>query len=203
MKFRAAVAIALTLPATTTFPSRERVATVAPRFDASSSTLRVSRSYGKIPLGFEANRGQTDSAVKFVSRGAGYTLFLTPTEASLALRKSGERGPATTVRMAFVGANRSPHIVGHDATSAVSNHFVGSDRRRWRARVPHYAKVEYRDVYPGVNLIYYGNQQQLEFDVAISKGAHMSPGRRHRRTSRRPRPFNRGSTGQATRTSPN
>jgi uncharacterized repeat protein (TIGR01451 family) len=172
VKFRAAVAIALTLPAVTSFPSREKAPVVAPRVDASTNTLRVSKGYGKIPLGFEANRGQTDDAVKFVSRGPGYTLFLTPTEAVLALRKSAERGPATDVRMALVGANPSPHIVGRDATSAVSNYLVGSDRRSWRARVPHYAKVEYRDVYPGVNLIYYGNQQQLEFDFVIEPGAN-------------------------------
>ncbi|MGB2713136.1 MAG: SBBP repeat-containing protein, partial [Vicinamibacterales bacterium] len=186
MKFRAAMAIALTLAATTSFPSRERVATVAPRVDVSSSTLRVSRSYGKIPLGFEANRGQTDTAVKFVSRGPGYTLFLTPTEAVLALRKSAEpvlserlnsrgskgRGPATNVRMALIGANPSPQIIGRDETSAVSNYFVGSDQRSWRPRVPHYAKVEYLEVYPGVNLIYYGNQQQLEFDFVIAPGAN-------------------------------
>ena len=196
VKFRAAVTIALTLLAATSFPSRARVATVAPRVDASPSTLRVSRSYGKIPLSFEANRGQTDSAVKFVSRGPGYTLFLTPTEAVLALRKSADsvlserlnsresKGPvlserlnsreskgATDVRMALVGANPSAQMVGRDATSAVSNYIVGSDRRSWRARVPHYAKVEYRDVYPGVNLVYYGNQQQLEFDFVIEPGA--------------------------------
>jgi uncharacterized repeat protein (TIGR01451 family) len=171
VKFRAAVAIALALPATTLLPCHERTPAVAPRVDASLNRLRVSNSYGTIPLAFEANRGQTDDAVKFVSRGAGYTLFLTPTEAVLALRKSPEPGPATDVRMALVGANPSPHVVGRDATSAVSNYFVGSDRRTWRAGVPHYAKVEYRDVYPGVNLIYYGNQQQLEFDFVIEPGA--------------------------------
>jgi len=185
VKFRAAVAIALTLPAVTSLPAREAAPVVAPRVDAATNTLRVAKGYGQIPLGFEANRGQTDDSVKFVSRGPGYTLFLTPTEAVLALRKPAEpvlserlnspeskgRGPATDVRMALVGANPSPHILGRDATSAVSNYFVGSDQRSWRARVPHYAKVEYRDVYPGVNLVYYGNQQQLEFDFVVEPGA--------------------------------
>jgi len=87
--------------------------------------------------------GQTDSRVKFLSRGPGYTLFLTPTEAVLALRKPGGRSPSIELKMTLEGANRSPRISGRNASSAESNYFVGTDRRRWRAHVPHYAKVEY------------------------------------------------------------
>ena len=130
MKLGAAVATALTLAATTSFPSREGLRVVAPRVPPSPNALRASESYGKLPLGFEANHGQTDSRVKFLSRGPGYTLFLTPTEAVLALRKPAGRGSSTELKMTLAGANRSPRISGRNASPAESNYFVGTDRRQ-------------------------------------------------------------------------
>src|SRR2546426_7315233 len=145
-------------------------------------------AYGKLPLSFEANDGQADPQVKFLSRGRGYTLFLTSTEAVLVLREGGsarnvaggppaakrERGEAlsgTVLRMRFVGANPAPAVAGVGELPGKSNYFVGNDPKKWRANVLTYAKVEYRDVYPGVNLVYYGNQRQLEHDFVVSPGA--------------------------------
>src|SRR5438876_4862150 len=145
-------------------------------------------AYGKLPLIFEANQGQTEPQVKFLSRGRGYTLFLTSTEAVLALREGAsarnvvdgspaakrERGEAlsgTVLRMRFVGANPAPAVAGVGELPGKSNYFVGNDPKKWRANVLTYAKVEYRDVYPGVNLVYYGNQRQLEHDFVVSPGA--------------------------------
>ena len=171
MKIRAAVAIALSFPMAA-LQSSERPPVSASRVQPSETRLRISESYGRLPLGFEANQGQTDRDVKFVSRGPGYTLFLTSSEAVLALRKSTDRSSTTQLRMKLAGANPSPRVVGHDASPAESNYIIGRDRRQWRAHVPHYARVEYEDVYPGVNLIYYGNQQQLEFDFVVDPGAN-------------------------------
>jgi len=145
-------------------------------------------AYGKLPLSFEANDGQADPQVKFLSRGRGYTLFLTSTEAVLVLREGGsarnvaggppaakrERGKAlrgNVLRIRFVGANPVPAVAGVGELPGRSSYFVGNDPKKWRANVPTYAKVEYRDVYPGVNLVYYGNQRQLEYDFVVSPGA--------------------------------
>jgi len=149
--------------------------------------------YGKLPLSFEANVGQTDDQVKFLSRGSGYTLFLTRRgEAVLVLRKPSPKRdllkpiasvsmPATvnpdvaqaaaTVRMKLVGANAKPRAEALGELPGKANYFISNDPKKWRANVPLYAKVRYRDVYPGVDLVYYGNQRQLEHDFIVSPGA--------------------------------
>lgn len=159
--------------------------------------LRVDRAYGKLPLIFEANQGQVDDHVRFISRGRGSTLFLTSTEAVLMLTRSGDspagnkirsgkldpikQRPAqpkntsgSVVRMKLVGANREARITGLKPLPGTVNHFIGKDPSRWRTNVPTYASVEYRDVYPGVNLVYYGNQRQLEYDFVVAPGADPS-----------------------------
>lgn len=148
-----------------------------------SSTPRVVQGFGEIPLHFEANTGQTDGKVKFLSRGSGYTLFLTPTETVLTLRKSTNEPPkqghlseiksgsATVVRMKLLGANAAPKITGENQLPGTSNYFLGNDSKQWRTNVPQYSKVRYREVYPGIDLIYYGNQRQLEYDLVVSPGA--------------------------------
>ena len=147
-------------------------------------------SYGKLPLSFEANQGQTDSRVEFLSRGSGYTLLLTPTEAVLSLksaqRKTSEEtdvqtattdpedrqtAPPAVLRMGLLGANPVPQMLGLDKLPGKSNYFIGNDLENWHTDVPHYARVHYDDVYPGVDLVFYGNQRQLEYDFIVSPGA--------------------------------
>jgi hypothetical protein len=146
-------------------------------------------TYGRLPLSFEANQGQTDSRVKFLSRGSGYSLFLTQEEAVLALKKQGKRvspgaKPASVhlakrstesqskavLRMRLVGANASAALTGVDELPGKSNYFIGNDPGKWRTNVSTYARVKYAKVYPGVDLIYYGNQRQLEFDLVVQPG---------------------------------
>ena len=109
--------------------------------------VRIADAYGRQPLGFEANRGQTDADVQFVSRGAGYTLFLTADEAVLALRKpspqSNELTPSILLRMKLVDSNPAPHISQGDELPEKSNYIIGSDRRNWHTEIPLYAKVKY------------------------------------------------------------
>ena len=138
-------------------------------------------SYGKLPLSFEANQGQSDNRVKFLSRGRGYTLFLTGTEAVLALnqpqrtprtrRESFMPSSAVQLRLRLLGANPQPEMRGLEELPGKSNYFIGNDPSKWRTNVPTYGKVEYRDVYPGVNLVYYGNGRQLEHDFVVAPGA--------------------------------
>ena len=141
-----------------------------------ATQARVAVAYGKLPLSFEANEGQVDKAVKFLSRGQGYTLFLTPAEAVLSLR--GPQHETAVVRMQMaggVGGRRAPRVVGLDPQATKSNYFLGNDPRRWHTGVSHYARVRYEDVYPGIDLVYRGNQRQLEYDFVIAAGA--DPGR--------------------------
>lgn len=146
---------------------------------------RTKEAYGKLPLSFEANQGQMDSRVRFLSRGNGYNLFLTSTEAVLALQQSRSRrltsAPAdqtpskTTnevLRMKLVGANPTPKVDGSDQLPGKSNYFIGNNPKNWRTNVSTFARVHYREVYPGVDVVYYGNQQQLENDFIVAPGTN-------------------------------
>ncbi len=167
------------------------------------SQARLVEAYGKLPLSFEANQGQTGSEVKFLSRGSGYSLFLTANEAVLSLKPSRDRKGAVTpvrlqnksgplanargsdraaepdqatpepsvLRMKLVGANPSPQVAGLDELPGKSNYFIGNDPAKWRTNIPTYAKVKYEEVYPGIDLVYYGNQRQLEYDFVVAPGA--------------------------------
>jgi hypothetical protein len=131
--------------------------------------IRIAEAYGRRPLGFEANHGQTGVGaqdVQFVSRGAGYTLFLRSTEAVLRLRNTPHE-----LRMKLVDSNPTPRVSQENELPGKSNYIIGSDRRNWHTQVPRYGKVKYQDVYPGVDLVYYGNQQQLEYDFIVAPGA--------------------------------
>ena len=156
---------------------------------AAAAEARVSEAYGKLPLHFEANRGQTHRDVRFLARGAGYSLFLTPTEAVLTLIKpeplarkraargsSRPRGPVTGVvlRMTLAGANPDPRVTGLEELPGKANYFIGNDTAKWRTDVPTYAKVHYQEVYPGIDLVYYGKQRELEYDFVVRPGADPS-----------------------------
>jgi photosystem II stability/assembly factor-like uncharacterized protein len=163
---------------------------------------QVKANYGKLPLSFEANAGQFDSRVKFVSRGQGYDLFLTHDEAVLALvggaaaggvpegkSASASRAPAATIttaataattaattggavlRMKLVGAQGASEIEGLEELAGKTNYFVGNDPAKWQTGVALYSKVQYKDVYRGIDLVYYGNQSQLEYDFVVAPGA--------------------------------
>lgn len=127
--------------------------------------------YKGAPLGFERNDGQTDARVKFLSRGDGYMLFLTPSAAVLSMRTSSKNA-AEVLRMEMVGANSRAKIEGNDRLAGESNYFIGNDPTKWHTNIPSYSKVWYRGVYPGVDLAFYGaNQSQLEYDFVLAPGA--------------------------------
>jgi len=136
-------------------------------------------SYNNLPLSFEVNRGQTDSRVKFLSRGQGYTLFLTRRDAVLSLqagagnRSVRERGPVTSVavRLRLMGEASSAQVRGEEPLPGYSNYFIGNHRDGWHTHVANYARVRYRQIYPGIDLVYYGRQGRLENDFMVSPGA--------------------------------
>jgi hypothetical protein len=154
-------------------------------------------NYGKLPLSFEPNQGQTSEAVKFLTRGAGYTLFLTEQEAVLSLSspksaigsqkgarrelpslgrpslaaEEEEQKTPDIVRMKLIGANPAAKSTGLSQLPGHANYFIGADPKRWHTNIPTYAKVRFRNVYPGIDLVYYGDQRQLEYDFVVAPGA--------------------------------
>ena len=156
-----------------------------------ATKAQLAENYGKIPLSFEANQGQADKTAKFLSNGSGYSLFLTDSSAVLALTKpevsnakvgvAAGKGlkPASArparktdvVRMELAGANRATRVTGVDPLPGTANYFIGNDPSKWHSGVPVFAKVKYAGVYPGIDLVYYGNQRQLEYDFVVAPGA--------------------------------
>jgi hypothetical protein len=153
------------------------------------SPQQAVEAYGRLPLSFEANQGQADSQVKFLSHGSGYSLFLTGSESVLVLKKQAEKAsPHSRIEhaslaahkaatkseavlgMRLVGASAAAQVTGLEELPGKSNYFIGHDFTKWRTGIPNYAKVKYANVYPGIDLVYYGNQRQLEFDLVVHPG---------------------------------
>jgi hypothetical protein len=147
-------------------------------FLKTASRRHVECSTFRQPHGLIVARGGAgDAAVKFFARGQGYSLFLTPAEAVLALSEISMATPpqAAVVRMRLVDVNRQPQVTGLDSLAGTSNFFIGNDPAQWQHDVPNYARVKYTAVYPGIDQIYYGNQRQLEYDFVVA--AHADPTR--------------------------
>jgi hypothetical protein len=165
-------------------------ATATPRHHvASAPAPHASSGYGNVPLSFEENRGQTDSQVKYLARGKGYTLFLTPTREVLALRrvvpsksesqttpdaKTPRNYSQSVLEFDLVGANEQAQVSGANRFQGISNYYIGNDPTKWHTGIPNYGKVIYRNAYPGIDLAYYGNPGQLESDFILAPGADPS-----------------------------
>ena len=203
MKHTCFVCLVLSLTASFSLPQPNsaalvhQTATVMPPVYASQADPKAQATilagYGKLPLSFEANHGQTDGRVKFLSRTDSYGLFLTGDEAVLALNgnkgnsvktKTKSAGTAHrtqsvaapkaggVLRMKLRNANPAAKVTGVDELASTSNYFIGNDAKKWRTNVPSYAKVKYEEIYSGIDLVYYGNQRQLEYDFIVSPGAN-------------------------------
>ena len=129
--------------------------------------------YPRLPLSFEPNRGQTDEEVGFLARMPGYSIWLTPREAVLGLRAAGHGGPdgLDVVRLRWLGADPSPRVVGLEQAPGLSNYLVGDDPAAWLTGIPHFARVRYAGVYPGIDLELYGSDRQLEYDFVVAPGS--------------------------------
>jgi hypothetical protein len=146
---------------------------------SSSGAPAISPSSHARPFRFEANQGQTDAQVRFLARGPGYTLFLTPTEAVLSFPHAVAATAGSTdataladaLRMRWLGANASPAVVGSSLLPGETSYLKGADPSQWHTHVPSYGRVTYQDLYSGTNLVYYGNQGQLEYDLVVNPGA--------------------------------
>jgi uncharacterized repeat protein (TIGR01451 family) len=154
---------------------------------ASAHTPLSSKSLS-LPLFFEPNQGQSAPEVKFLARGAGYGLFLTADEAVLELQHSAFSDPASekssqlsalssqktsssVIRMKLDGASSSSRVSGVSALPGRSNYFLGNDPAKWHRDIPQFGRVQYGAVYPGIDLVYYGDQGQLEYDFRVAPAA--------------------------------
>lgn len=139
--------------------------------------------YGRLPLTFEANFGQANPQAKFLARGRGYSAHLTTDGMVLSLRSRQNQAskaqgnprvqsvPDNVLEIKLQGASATPAAIGEQRQPGVVNYFIGSNRANWRTKIPTYARVRYKNVYPGIDLVYHGNHQQLEYDFELQPGA--------------------------------
>jgi hypothetical protein len=140
---------------------------------SSSISASVIEHYKQFPLSFEPNVKQTNNAdVKFLARGNGYILFLTGKDAVLSMGKDPKSN--TVLRMSLLGSNANPSVSGMEELPGKSNYFIGNNPEYWRTNIPNYRKVSEHDIYPGIDLVYYGTQRQLEYDFVIAPGSSPS-----------------------------
>jgi Abnormal spindle-like microcephaly-assoc'd, ASPM-SPD-2-Hydin/Beta-propeller repeat len=180
-------------------PAKSARPTAKPVADSAAvDKTKAISAYGKLPLSFEPNQGQIDGQVRFISRGPGYTLFLADTEAVFSLRQANAHTPQSlpgtgagqdldaaflnsmpkqqpvqdaVLRVQFVGSQRNAAVTGLDKLPGKTNYIHGNDPAKWTTNIPSYAKLQYSNVFQGVDLVYYGNQRQLEYDFVVSGGA--------------------------------
>src|SRR6516225_1861043 len=149
----------------------------------SGQSQQTFERFANLPLSFEINQGQIAPEVRLLSRGTGYQLFLTSSDAVMTIggmsqpdrRHPAPQGapapnPVSVLRMKLVGSNPTAKVEGKEELEGKSNYFLGNDPKNWRTNVAQYAKVQYHDIYPGIDLVYYGNQGQLEHDFIVAPG---------------------------------
>jgi hypothetical protein len=152
--------------------------------------LKQKSSYGQLPIYFEKNQGQTDSHVQFLARGAGYSMFLTPGEAVFLLKEADTAGPkvsgrgrrpvaktkspqsnkSAVLRMKLSNANAGSVYEGSDQLPGVVNYLLGKNPANWKKGIPTFASVKVAGIYPGVDMVYHGNQHQMEYDFIVNPG---------------------------------
>ena len=158
-----------------------------------SQKENLTNAYGALPLAFETNQGQTDPEVRYLAHGQSYQLFLTNQEAVLTLRQPATAAAKSTkgaspvaarmhhkpnaavktsiLRMHFDGANPAAEIAGTKQLPGKTNYFIGNDPKKWHTDIPSYEAVRYQGIYPGVDMLFYGHQQRLEYDFIVAPGA--------------------------------
>ena len=156
-------------------PHHPRSAT-SPSVLTPTAASRVMASYGRLPLRCEMNVGQTDARVKLLCRATSSSLFLTNSEAVLMLarpqaRPTAEPAARRVLRLQLIGSNPAPRIEGQEPLPGRSHYFLGNNPRAWRTHVPAFAAVRYAEVFPGIDLKFYGIDGRLEYDFLVKPGA--------------------------------
>jgi hypothetical protein len=142
--------------------------------DAATGPVAAAGALGRLPMRFEANEGQADAGIDFLSQGPGYRVAFFPTEAVIQLQppRSAERQRRSEqLRMRLLDASAAARAVGEQRLPTQTYYYLGNDPRRWHTAIPNFAKVRYEGVYPGIDIVYYGNQENLEYDFVVEPGA--------------------------------
>jgi len=157
--------------AQTTLP----VAALEARSAGGASAARVEYIPQKLPLSFEINKGQFDRRVKFLARGQGRNVFLTAKGMVVALGKSERVAPGSVVRLEFQDGNSTARFEGVDQLDTITNYFIGDESTPFSSKyftnVSNFARVRQQEIYPGIDVVYYGSRQQLEYDLVVAPGA--------------------------------
>jgi hypothetical protein len=138
---------------------------------APATKRTVTRAYGKLPLSFIPNRGQTDERVRYYAQGRAASFYFTRKNAVLAFEK-GRRGAA--VRLEFLGANQDVKLESLPRQAGTVNYLRGHDPRKWQASLPTYRGVAYRDLWPGIDMVLKGQRGRLVYEFRVKPGADPS-----------------------------
>ena len=170
-----------------------KVAGILPSFNSSkpdsSQKEKVLEAYGKLPLYFIKNEGQLDEKVKYYEKGLGHAVYFTEDGIHISLtrykedKKKGKEFVAIsdrtkrpefetrTVKLYFLDSNPKPELVAEGELEGKVNYFVGNDPKKWKSNIPTYKSVWYKELYKGIDVRFYGNQRQLEYDIIVKPGA--------------------------------
>ena len=145
------------------------------------NTLHSKAAYGKVPLYFEQNQGQAEAAARFVAHGLGYSIELQPAEAKLVLHSADThvqragtlaKDRTETVRLTMVGANPAATMTAQQPTGSYVNYMTGANHKDWHIGVPTSLQARTTGLYPGIDVVYYGDDQRtLEYDFTVAPGA--------------------------------
>ncbi len=164
------------------------------------SKARIQVAYGNLPLYFIQNDGQVDKRVKFYEKGSGHATYFTKDGISLSLAAPSDKAPnralmtngtkdgvdglsprsgvsnrqATVVRLVPLEANENPKIVAEGLQEGKVNYLIGNDPKKWKTNIPTYQAVSYKEIYPGIDMKFYGSNHQLEYDIIVQPGADPS-----------------------------
>ncbi|OXM14418.1 SBBP repeat-containing protein [Paenibacillus herberti] len=155
----------------------------------SGPSAQLRQLHGNLPV-FEINKGQSDSQVAYLLRGHDSTFYFTSSHIAMMFGKlldhhesthieQSSRKPAQKrwetwgLRMHFVGADKKPDITGLDQLRGTKNYYHGKDPLQWYTNIPTFGKVSYTGLYPGIDMLFYGNEHQLEFDFIVAPKANL------------------------------
>lgn len=117
-----------------------------------------------LPISFEENLGQADKEVKFISHGKDYNLLLTSSKAIL-LTNAKE---FESLELEFLGANSNTQLIGKNKLTTKTNYLLGDNENNWQKSVNNYKEVVYKELYPGIDLVVYGKEKNLEYDLVVA-----------------------------------
>ena len=163
-------------------------ATASTRTDPAQQAMAMA-AYGKIPLYFIQNEGQAgDSKFKFYEQGSTHATYFAADGVTMVLSKYIPRPDASadsppfashsrtteTIKLSAINSSANTAIVAEAKQPGVVNYYIGNDPSSWKTGLETYQSVRYSEMYPGVDVRYYGNNSQLVYDVIVKPGADPS-----------------------------